>query len=195
MNCPRCGSANIQFGTNTHSGGFSAGKGCCGYFLLGPLGLLCGACGSKTKTDEFWVCQKCGNRFTAKEAQLVQQRMLNSKTAKPVEKSTLPSSDNNDTSTPQSTEPFSNHNENALYTVVLNYAGDKKLQCIKEIREITGFGLAETSQLVERAPNTIKICDTRDEAEHIVNRLLSIGAIAEILEDSENIEQNENSNE
>ena len=172
MNCPRCGSGNVQFGTNTSGGGFSAGKGCCGYIALGPLGLLCGACGSKTKTDEFWVCQKCGNKFTAKEAQLVQQRIQNSKIKKTVEQI-----------------PFEDPNEKS-YTVVLNYTVNSKLQCIKEIREITGYGLAEANKMVENLPATIKVCDTREEAEYIVNRFVSLGAVAEISEDNENIEEN-----
>lgn len=73
--CPRCKSRNLQIVTNTeyHSqtsgGGYSAGKGCCGYMALGPLGLLCGACGSKSKTTvtsnstNVWVCRDCGNKF------------------------------------------------------------------------------------------------------------------------------------
>ncbi len=73
--CPKCKSRNIQFVNNTeyHSetkgGGYSAGKGCCGYMALGPLGLLCGACGSKSKTtvtsstSNAWICKDCGNKF------------------------------------------------------------------------------------------------------------------------------------
>lgn len=47
------------------------GSGCCGMFLLGPFGLLCGMCGtgSKVKTDNelWWVCTKCGKQHIALE--------------------------------------------------------------------------------------------------------------------------------
>ncbi len=71
LKCPNCGSENIQFGTSTSGGGFSFSNSCCGYIMLGPLGLLCGACGSGTSTEEFWICQGCGHKFsnrTAKKA-------------------------------------------------------------------------------------------------------------------------------
>lgn len=65
--CPRCGSSNVQITTETTTSGsnFSAGKGCLGYLLLGPLGLLCGACGSgqTTNSKTMWVCRSCGEKF------------------------------------------------------------------------------------------------------------------------------------
>ena len=73
MVCPKCGSENVQFATNTSGGGYSAGNGCCGYMLLGPLGLLCGAFGSQTETKEFWVCNNCGHKFSDDEAKETMQ--------------------------------------------------------------------------------------------------------------------------
>lgn len=73
MICPKCGSEKTQFATNTSGGGYSAGNGCCGYMILGPIGLLCGACGSRTETEEFWVCNNCGNRFSDNEAKSTMQ--------------------------------------------------------------------------------------------------------------------------
>ena len=77
MRCPKCGSTNCQvFVTNNvkiHSStkGFGAGKACCGTLLLGPIGLLCGACGagksntwSEEEQQEYWICQNCGSKFT-----------------------------------------------------------------------------------------------------------------------------------
>ncbi len=65
--CPRCGSNHTYSTAQTNVSGkdFSAGKGCCGYILLGPLGILCGMCGQKQKvsTTTLWVCNGCGNRF------------------------------------------------------------------------------------------------------------------------------------
>lgn len=70
MKCPRCGSERVQFATNTYGGGGSVSKSCCGYILLGPLGILCGMCNSGIKTEEFWICHSCGNRFSNFEAKL-----------------------------------------------------------------------------------------------------------------------------
>jgi len=71
ISCPNCKSKNLQVSTEnnmTASGkGYSGGKGCLGFLLLGPLGLLCGSCGNKprvtTTNKTFWVCQNCGNKF------------------------------------------------------------------------------------------------------------------------------------
>lgn len=64
MKCPKCGSENIQFATRTSGSSFSAADSCCGFLLLGPLGILCGLCGSDVSTEEFWVCRDCGKKFT-----------------------------------------------------------------------------------------------------------------------------------
>ena len=55
MKCPKCGSENCQIITSTHTEGkdFSASKGCCGWLLAGPVGVLCGFCtkGKQTYSD------------------------------------------------------------------------------------------------------------------------------------------------
>lgn len=67
MKCPKCGGENCQVVTETTTSGkdFSVGKGLCGGILLGPLGILCGACGKgkQTTSQHFWICQDCGNKF------------------------------------------------------------------------------------------------------------------------------------
>lgn len=75
FHCPKCKSNDIQCmvtnETNVTStgGGYGAGKGCLGYLLFGPLGLLCGACGSKrevkteNKQSTIWACKSCGEKF------------------------------------------------------------------------------------------------------------------------------------
>ena len=56
LRCPKCGSTNLQAISDTHGKGASFWKLCfCG--LLG----LCGT--GKTKTDHYWVCSSCGNKF------------------------------------------------------------------------------------------------------------------------------------
>lgn len=69
MQCPRCGNMNLQVSTETVSKGkdFSFGKGCCGAIILGPIGVLCGACGKgkQVKSTTYWLCPNCGNKFKA----------------------------------------------------------------------------------------------------------------------------------
>ena len=56
MKCPNCGSENCQYvaTTETHGKSFSVSNACCGSILLGPIGVLCGACGTgvQSKTHE-----------------------------------------------------------------------------------------------------------------------------------------------
>lgn len=68
MKCPNCGSENCQYitTTETHGGGISWGDACCGTVLLGPVGILCGFCGSEvhTRTKEYCICDKnVGRRY------------------------------------------------------------------------------------------------------------------------------------
>lgn len=67
--CPKCGAYNCQTVTDTYTKGkdYGAGKGCCGYIIFGPIGLLCGLCGSgkTTTTKHFWVCPNCNHKFRA----------------------------------------------------------------------------------------------------------------------------------
>lgn len=69
MKCLKCGCENCQITTETTSKGkdFSVGKGCCGALLLGPIGILCGACGKgkQINSTTYWVCPQCGNKFKA----------------------------------------------------------------------------------------------------------------------------------
>lgn len=76
--CPNCGAGpeNCQpipkVNVKTSGSGYSFWDGCCGMILLGPAGLLCGACGGGVKTEvrsETWlVCQKCGTEFMSKQS-------------------------------------------------------------------------------------------------------------------------------
>lgn len=67
MICPTCKSENCQVISLTTSSGkdFSASKGCCGAVLLGPIGLLCGACGKgrQINSSSYWVCRNCGRKW------------------------------------------------------------------------------------------------------------------------------------
>lgn len=68
MKCPNCGSERVHYTVHSTSQGASLSNGCCGYILLGPIGLLCSLFGSGTSTQKFWVCDGCGNEFQAQEA-------------------------------------------------------------------------------------------------------------------------------
>ena len=62
------------------------------------------------------------------------------------------------------------------FEVVLEGVGDKKIQVIKVIREITSLGLKEAKELVDSAPSTVKEAATKDEAEEIKSKLEDVGA-------------------
>lgn len=62
--CPKCGSEKLQAVHNTNNKGFSDSKACGGCCLLGPVGLLCGLCGSGKKQEQSYrMCVNCGNKF------------------------------------------------------------------------------------------------------------------------------------
>ncbi len=79
MHCPKCGSSNVQFVTNNKSTGPSITSGCCGYILLGPIGLLCALCGISNEHEEYWLCQGCGNRFNENESLEAKAKNLDDK--------------------------------------------------------------------------------------------------------------------
>ena len=70
--------------------------------------------------------------------------------------------------------------EKTEFDVVLAAFGDKKLDVIKAVREITGLGLKEAKELVEGAPKTVKEAVAKDEAEKIKEALTAVGATVEI---------------
>ena len=66
------------------------------------------------------------------------------------------------------------------FTVVLAGAGDKKIQVIKVVREITGLGLKEAKDLVDGAPKTVKEAVPKAEAESIKKKLEEAGGTVEL---------------
>ncbi|MGQ0552176.1 MAG: 50S ribosomal protein L7/L12 [Planctomycetota bacterium] len=70
--------------------------------------------------------------------------------------------------------------EKTAFTVMLTKAGDKKIQVIKVVREITGLGLKEAKDLVEAAPKPVKEGLTKDQAEDLKKKLEENGAAVEI---------------
>jgi large subunit ribosomal protein L7/L12 len=70
--------------------------------------------------------------------------------------------------------------EKTDFDVVLKAAGDKKLEVIKVVREITGLGLKEAKDLVESAPKPVKEGASKDEANEIKTKLEGAGAQVEL---------------
>ncbi len=66
--------------------------------------------------------------------------------------------------------------EQTEFTVVLDSAGDKKINVIKAVREVTSLGLKEAKDLVEGAPQVVKEGVTKDEAEKIKKAFEEAGA-------------------
>ena len=70
--------------------------------------------------------------------------------------------------------------EKTEFAVVLNGAGDKKIQVIKVVRELTGLGLKEAKDLVDGAPKTVKEGVTKEDAAKMKAALEEQGATVEI---------------
>lgn len=70
--------------------------------------------------------------------------------------------------------------EKTAFDVVLKDGGANKINVIKEVRAVTGLGLAEAKALVEGAPKTVKEGATKEDAEKIKKALEAAGAKVEI---------------
>jgi len=70
--------------------------------------------------------------------------------------------------------------EKTEWDVVLKEVGPKKLNVIKVLRQITGLGLKEAKELVDKAPSTIKEGISKEEAEDIKKKLEEAGAVVEL---------------
>ena len=70
--------------------------------------------------------------------------------------------------------------EKTAFDVILSAAGDKKIQVIKVVRELTGLGLKEAKDLVDGAPKEVKSGVSKEEAESIKAKLVEQGASVEI---------------
>ena len=70
--------------------------------------------------------------------------------------------------------------EKTAFDVVLASAGDKKIQVIKAVREVTSLGLKEAKELVDSAPATVKSGLSKEDAETMKKSLEASGAKVEI---------------
>ncbi len=70
--------------------------------------------------------------------------------------------------------------EKTEFDVILSAAGDKKIQVIKVVRELTGLGLKEAKDLVDGAPKPVKEKLTKAEAEEMRKKLEEQGAAVQV---------------
>jgi large subunit ribosomal protein L7/L12 len=70
--------------------------------------------------------------------------------------------------------------EKTEFDVVLNAAGEKKIQVIKVVRELTGLGLKEAKDLVDGAPKAVKEKVAKGEAAEMKKKLEEVGATVEV---------------
>jgi large subunit ribosomal protein L7/L12 len=70
--------------------------------------------------------------------------------------------------------------EQTEFDVVLQAAGDKKVNVIKAVRSATGLGLKEAKALVDEAPSAVKEGVSKDEAEEVKKQLEEAGATVEL---------------
>lgn len=77
-------------------------------------------------------------------------------------------------------EPAEEEEEKVEFTVVLNAVGEKKIEVIKAVREVTDLGLKQAKDLVESAPQNVKEAISKDESQTIKAKLEAAGATVEI---------------
>lgn len=70
--------------------------------------------------------------------------------------------------------------EKTEFTVILKEVGDKKINVIKTVREVTNLGLKEAKDLVDNAPKPIKEGISKEEAEEIKKKFEEVGATVEL---------------
>ena len=70
--------------------------------------------------------------------------------------------------------------EQTAFNVILEACGDKKIQVIKLVREVTGLGLKEAKALVDEAPKAVKENLSKEDAEELKTKLEEQGAVVKL---------------
>lgn len=70
--------------------------------------------------------------------------------------------------------------EKTSFDVILKAAGDKKLQVVKAVKDLTGLGLKEAKELVDGAPRAVKEGVSKEEAASLKDALEKEGAVVEV---------------
>ena len=76
--------------------------------------------------------------------------------------------------------PVEEVEEQTEFDVVLEAAGEKKINVIKVVRQVTGLGLKEAKDLVDNAPNKVKDAISKTEADELKKQLEEAGATVSI---------------
>ena len=77
-------------------------------------------------------------------------------------------------------EPVEEEEEKTEFNVVLQAIGEKKIDVIKAVREVTDLGLKQAKDLVEGAPQNVKESVSKDEAAAVKSKLEAAGATVEV---------------
>ncbi|MFN3603999.1 MAG: 50S ribosomal protein L7/L12 [Leptonema sp. (in: bacteria)] len=125
-----------------------------------------------TITDE--LLEKIGKLTLVEAAELVKkmEEKFGISTAAPVAVAASPAAGGVSTQQVQE-EPSS-------YNVVLKASGEKKVDVIKVVREITGLGLKEAKELVEKGNQSIKDNVSKEQAQELKKKLEAAGAVVEL---------------
>lgn len=70
--------------------------------------------------------------------------------------------------------------EQSEFTVTMTAAGDKKIQVLKVLRELTGLGLKEAKEIVDNLPKVVKEAATKEEAQNYKGKLEEVGATVDV---------------
>ncbi len=81
---------------------------------------------------------------------------------------------------PAAGAPAAAEEEKTSFDVILAAAGEKKIQVIKVVRELTGLGLKEAKDLVDGAPKPVKTGVSKEEADAVKSKLEAEGAKVEV---------------
>jgi large subunit ribosomal protein L7/L12 len=81
---------------------------------------------------------------------------------------------------PVATAAAAPQEEQTEFTVILKAIGDKKIEVIKAVRELTGLGLKDAKDLVEGAPKPVKEGVSKADASEIKSKLEATGASVEL---------------
>ncbi len=70
--------------------------------------------------------------------------------------------------------------EKSEFTVTMTSCGDKKIQVLKVLRELTGLGLKEAKDIIDNLPKVVKESAAKEEAQNIKSKLEEVGAVIEL---------------
>lgn len=70
--------------------------------------------------------------------------------------------------------------EKTEFSVTITSCGDKKIQVLKVLRELTGLGLKEAKEMIDNLPKDIKEGVTKEEAQNMKSKLEEVGASIEV---------------